>query len=149
MASRPSLYEHILDAAEEIVLESGAAHLTFDAIAKRVGISKGGLLYHFASKEALLKAMIRRLVNCVDEERIVHCPEFPANESQEMKAHIVSSLDMSSKFYRLFVSLLAVVAHNPKLLDSVKDEFQRLLSLYHQKDYSTSAWPSLSLLWMG
>ena len=39
---RESSKDAILDAAEAIVREQGAAHLTLDAAAERAGLSKGG-----------------------------------------------------------------------------------------------------------
>jgi AcrR family transcriptional regulator len=59
--ARPSSKEIILEAAEAIVLESGAVHMTLDAVAERSGVSKGGLMYNFPTKEALLEAMINRM----------------------------------------------------------------------------------------
>lgn len=44
----------ILRATVEFILENGFNDLTLEAVAKHAGISKGGLLYHFANKEALL-----------------------------------------------------------------------------------------------
>ena len=43
----------ILDAASKLVRERGVA-ATLDDVARRAGVSKGGLLYHFASKQDLL-----------------------------------------------------------------------------------------------
>lgn len=60
--------ERLLDAAERVVVESGATHLTLDAVAKSAGVSKGGLLYHFPSKEALLEGMLARHFQQVDAE---------------------------------------------------------------------------------
>ena len=37
----------------------GVAKLTLEAVAKE-GVSKGGLLYHFSNKEALIEGMIVR-----------------------------------------------------------------------------------------
>lgn len=55
----PSLTrEHILQTAGRLVSTEGVTALTLDAVAKAAGISKGGLLYHFPSKEALMLAMI-------------------------------------------------------------------------------------------
>ncbi len=55
----PSLTrDHILQAASELVMSEGGSALTLDAVAKSAGISKGGLLYHFPSKEALILGMI-------------------------------------------------------------------------------------------
>ena len=48
----------LLDVAGELVAESGVMALTLDAVAKRAGVSKGGLLHHFPSKHALLMAMV-------------------------------------------------------------------------------------------
>jgi len=50
--------ESILDAAAKLVHEQGASALTLDATCARAGISKGGLLYHFRSKEDLLLALM-------------------------------------------------------------------------------------------
>ena len=53
--------KRLLDAAERIVLREGALHLTLDAVAAESGLSKGGLLYHFRSKDDLVRGMIQRL----------------------------------------------------------------------------------------
>ncbi|MEN9308893.1 MAG: hypothetical protein RL173_2825, partial [Fibrobacterota bacterium] len=51
----PSLTrDHILQATATLVLAEGPSALTLEAAAKASGISKGGLLYHFPSKEALI-----------------------------------------------------------------------------------------------
>src|SRR5690242_2095382 len=42
--------DRILEAAERVVAEIGAARLTLDVVAQAAGVSKGGLLYHFPSK---------------------------------------------------------------------------------------------------
>ena len=42
----------ILDAAEAVVMRDGVRNLTLDAVAQQSSISKGGLLYHFPTKEA-------------------------------------------------------------------------------------------------
>ncbi len=60
--------DRLLDAAERVVVESGATHLTLDAVAKSAGVSKGGLLYHFPTKEALLEGMLARHFQDVDAE---------------------------------------------------------------------------------
>lgn len=52
--------DKVLDTAEEIVATQGAAGLTIDAVAKAMGISKGGVQYCFGSKDALIDAMFDR-----------------------------------------------------------------------------------------
>ncbi|MBX3539786.1 MAG: TetR/AcrR family transcriptional regulator [Chelatococcus sp.] len=60
--SRPRVInqESILDAAEAVVVRDGAARLTLDAVAHEAGISKTSVLYDFKSKQALIKAVIKR-----------------------------------------------------------------------------------------
>lgn len=53
--------QKLLDAATDIIMEHGVHYLTLDEVAKTAGVSKGGLLYHYPSKEALLTAIVERL----------------------------------------------------------------------------------------
>lgn len=50
-----------MDAARRILVEQGAGHFTLDAVAELAGVSKGGLLYHFPSKAALVEGLAERL----------------------------------------------------------------------------------------
>ncbi|MEU0518392.1 TetR/AcrR family transcriptional regulator [Streptosporangium sp. NPDC006007] len=59
--------EGLLDAAEDLLCDQGSQALTLSAVAERAGCSKGGLLYHFGTKEALIKGMVERLIADFDE----------------------------------------------------------------------------------
>ncbi|SEF79344.1 DNA-binding transcriptional regulator, AcrR family [Thermomonospora echinospora] len=59
--------EALLDAAECVLFEHGTQALTLAAVAERAGVSKGGLLYHFPTKEALIKAMVTRVIEEFDD----------------------------------------------------------------------------------
>ncbi|MET0295780.1 MAG: TetR/AcrR family transcriptional regulator [Microbacterium sp.] len=67
--SRPPLArEKVLDAFEAILVDEGERAATMDATARAAGVSKGGLLYHFGSKEALEAGVIERLRALVDAD---------------------------------------------------------------------------------
>lgn len=53
--------DRILDALERTLLDVGLTQVTLESVAAAAGVSKGGLLYHFPTKEAMLAAMVRRL----------------------------------------------------------------------------------------
>ncbi len=55
--------EEILDAAQRIVVRDGAARLTLDAVAREIGMTKGGVLYNFPTKADLLQGMLERMVD--------------------------------------------------------------------------------------
>ena len=58
----------IVDAAEEVVLRDGVSRLTLGAAALEAGLSKGGVLYHFASRDALVAAMVDRIIEEFDRD---------------------------------------------------------------------------------
>jgi AcrR family transcriptional regulator len=58
--ARPSRRPQLLDAAVAVIRRDGAAALTLDAVAAEAGVSKGGVLYHFASKRALIDGLLER-----------------------------------------------------------------------------------------
>jgi AcrR family transcriptional regulator len=62
--------EEILDAARRVLLRSGVAATTLDAVAKEVGVSKPTLYYYFASKNALLFEIIFRALTA--EAQAIH-----------------------------------------------------------------------------
>jgi AcrR family transcriptional regulator len=48
----------LLEAASTLIATQGVDALTLDAVAQAANVSKGGLLHHFASKEALITRLI-------------------------------------------------------------------------------------------
>jgi AcrR family transcriptional regulator len=78
--SRPPLArEKVLDAFAAILIDEGERAATMDATARAAGVSKGGLLYHFGTKEALEAALIERLETLAQEdvEQIKSAPDGP------------------------------------------------------------------------
>ncbi len=52
--------EKIIAAAKTLIAREGINALTMEAVAEAAGISKGGVLHHFRSKEALLAELVSR-----------------------------------------------------------------------------------------
>lgn len=48
--------------------EEGSLALSLDSAARAAGVSKPGLMYHFASKEALVAALVDHLVDAYEEK---------------------------------------------------------------------------------
>jgi len=68
MSRPPRARETVLDAFEALLIAEGERAATMDAIARAAGVSKGGLLYHYASKEALEAALLERMETLVRED---------------------------------------------------------------------------------
>ncbi|MBF4633405.1 TetR/AcrR family transcriptional regulator [Agreia pratensis] len=58
----------MIDAFAELLGENGERAATLDAVAAAAGVSKGGLLYHFGSKEALIEGVLERLATLVERD---------------------------------------------------------------------------------
>lgn len=64
---RKSNRTQILDAAFRVVQRDGVRALTYESVAAETGLTKGGLLYHFPSREALLQALHEHLAQGWDD----------------------------------------------------------------------------------
>lgn len=87
--------EHILDAYESLLRTSGERSATMDAVARLADVSKGGLIYHFPSKEAMEKALCERLLALVaaDAERMRTSPQGAVNYYISSSYYSDSALD--------------------------------------------------------
>jgi AcrR family transcriptional regulator len=114
--------ERILEAAERVVTEVGAARLTLDAVAQSAGVSKGGLLYHFPSKESLLGALAQRYVDSMQ-----HCIESAKSSlrdgesGRDLKACILGVLGDDPRSKAMGAALLATAATDLTLLDVIRE----------------------------
>lgn len=126
-ARRSTTKQKILEAAAEISRESGPGNLSLEAVAAKAGVSKGGLLYHYPSKTALLKAVVEGFVASFDEELA---------RRKEMKAG--SNDALLDAYLDLFVEdhdcrrpppsgLLAALSQDPEFLDPVRRHNRALL----------------------
>ena len=130
MSPRKSNKEEILDAAEKLVAEVGAVHMTLDAVSARAGVSKGGLLYHFPSKDDLIRGMIQRHSEIFEAARLHELESLPDGPARELKAHVLSWLRQDEETKRISAALLAAAANNPALLHPVRKTIQELSNTF-------------------
>lgn len=121
----------ILDAAEALVRARGVAGLTLDAAAREAGISKGGLLYHFASKEALLAGLLNRLAEFVAADfgaGVAAQPEGPGRIARAMLAWGLGGTEEAAneRSDRAAAVFLAAFHHDPALLGPMREVIGRM-----------------------
>jgi len=100
MSRPPRARESVLDAFESLLLTEGERAATIEAIARDAGVSKGGLLYHYASKEALEAALLERMERLVDED----VEEMRADPSGPVAAFVRSSVMTDSPIDRALIA---------------------------------------------
>jgi len=124
-----SARERIIDAAEHVVIEAGARHLTLEAVASKAGVSRGGLLYHFPDKEALLRGMMDRLKRRLAENRIKRRAGIPACPEREAVVYVLSMLDEDVGISRnVSAALIASGAHDPELLAPAREDYYQAIA---------------------
>lgn len=70
--------ERILAAASKILADGGyMTRFSLSAVAAEAGVSKGGLLHHFPSKEALLRGLSENLIDYFEERLLVEMQNEP------------------------------------------------------------------------
>lgn len=119
----------ILDAAEAVVMRDGVRNLTLDAVAAHAGISKGGLLYHFRSKEDLAAAMIERSIAWFDDALVDAEKGDDVAEGRFTRAYLKASLGMTpltgEGFDSLCSSITTALLSFPERLAPVQQQGAR------------------------
>lgn len=111
--------DKVLDAAEDIVIKQGAAALTIDAVAKSMGISKGGVQYCFGNKEALIDAMFDRWSYSYDQ---IFNRELAKDDSPEnrINAHRLATYEHDQTAIAKGAALMASLLQTPEYLESTR-----------------------------
>ena len=93
----------ILQAAEEVLMEKGYHETSIDEIASRVGIAKGTVYLHFASKEDLVFALfeqdLEKFQQLVDSTVV---SELTARAKMEAILHVLYGSFFSKRFQLLY-----------------------------------------------
>ena len=95
---RDSARETILTAFQELLIGTSGSGVSLDAVAREAGVTKGGLLYHFGSRDGLETALIDRIdALAIDEyERMRTAPGGAAAYYVTLAEYINSPLDRAT-----------------------------------------------------
>ena len=121
MANSKETKKKIIEAAALVVKEKGAAYLTLDAVAKQAGVSKGGLLYHYPNKSALLAAMVDHL-NDSFEQAIAE--KMAEARTSWLEAYVAMSFDPQHSQVAESAGMLAAVANDLSLLEPLSERYK-------------------------
>lgn len=136
--------ELILDAAQKVAVEKGAGKVSLDSVAKEAGLTKGGVLYNFPSKEALVSGMLERLMTTYtprvaeQEAKLLDQP----NPTLQSVFHVIRELEEVD--HNIPMAILAAAAHNLDLLKPLREEtnhrLQKIRNQATAPDEATLLW---------
>lgn len=112
--------ESVLDCAERVVAELGAAGLTIDAVAKAAGITKGGVQSCFGSKEAMIAAMLSRWSEDY-ARRAARLAEGDSTPAARVRSHIDITAEDEANTNSRSATLLSALLQSPEYLTEVRE----------------------------
>lgn len=120
-AEAVSVRDRLLNAAEQVVSHDGVSNLTLEAVANQAGVSKGGLLYHFPTKSALIVAIVERLATrCESDQKnaLAGDQQTPGAFTRAYLATRARPLDPEEE--PIHTALLAAAGTDPHYLDPIR-----------------------------
>lgn len=135
--------DRLLDAFEALLIEGGERSATLDAVAAAAAVSKGGLLYHFASKAALVDGVLARLEVLAheDAENIRTAPDGPVDYLIRTSVHTGSPMD------RAYIAGVRLAqGRDPRAMQVLSDIRSRWLAVIEDAVHDANAAEAIMLI---
>lgn len=116
--------DEVLDAALDLFIEKGFAATRVEDIAKRAGISKGGVYLYFPSKEQILEGIVRRAIVPIADHALGFIKDY------EGDPRLVITMIMKLVATRLSEPKMIAV---PKLIMHEVTGFPELAEMYRRE----------------
>lgn len=114
----------ILEAAARVATEKGIQALKLETVAIEAGISKGGLFYHYKTKEELLSAMVQAFVE-VTEKRVASVTAQDSDPGAWVRGFLDACLTREDaavgSYSRLSVAIMAAAGSDKALLKPLNE----------------------------
>lgn len=127
-STRHSAKQRLIDVAAEIVSTQGVQALTLEGVAAAAGVTKSGLIYHFKTKDDLLEAVVKAMLEEWGQRNRAKATLAGNSSGDLLRAMIDDTLDMHPGEKQLMSNLLAAASSYPHLLGPVRDLYDHLYS---------------------
>lgn len=118
----------VLQAALAIIARDGPGRLTLDAIARESGVSKGGLMHQFRTKEAVLKALLEHQTAYFEDFSRAYLAEHGATQREpHLSAQIATLRETLAEPHSVAFALFGAVAEEPGLLSIPRESDAKTL----------------------
>lgn len=116
----------ILRAAEELLLEKGYHDTSMEEIAARVGISKGTVYLHFAGKEEMVFALLRRMTERYQQamDEIFASPWTPAGKLRAVLEYVYSGGAVGGGGLQRYLQLIGTIFRDPELRNKLLENHE-------------------------
>lgn len=124
MSAQPSTRDRILAAARQIVEREGAGALTYEGLVQESGITRGGITYHFPTKEALLRGLLDDDFRQWDDAEAAHTPTDCDPDTAKLLGFIRTLTAQDESHRRFLCGMLSAATLDPSLMDPCRQELR-------------------------
>jgi AcrR family transcriptional regulator len=111
-----------IQAAMTVIARDGPGQLTFDAIARESGISKGGLMHQFRTKGDVLKALLEHEIEYFEHFARDYLAAKGATTSEaNLVAEIATMREATDNPHAAGFAILAALVEDPALLSATRE----------------------------
>ena len=123
--------KHILEAAEQLLIDNGYFNFSMRKVATKAGISLGNVQYYFPSKDVLLESLLDKVMQVyLDAFEKIRCQYEP--EEQFTKIIKTVMKDLTTKHTTMFFPELWSMANHEKnitkIMDSMYGKYRSMLA---------------------
>lgn len=111
---RVSNRSKILDAAIRVVDRDGITAVTFDSVAAEAEVTRGGMIYHFPSREALIEAINKQLADQWEASLVMHAGK-PSEQTTALERQVAYQRASAHGATRAVLLFLLEFSNNPEL----------------------------------
>ena len=111
----------ILEAAERVIVRAGVEKATIDEVAREAGVSKGGVLHHFPSKEAIVIGLVGMLISKFEADVSARQALDPEPKGSFTRAFLQTATETDGHCIEVFFALQAAYRDCPSLLKLKRD----------------------------
>lgn len=128
MSGRPRSIdrEKLLDAAEAIVAAEGAAGLSFGALAKAAGVTRGGVQYAFGTKENLIRAMVDRWSDSFETDVLGGLGPNPTPQAV-IQSHVRANVAAADADFARSAMMMTAIFQSPDQVAETRAWYDRRL----------------------
>jgi AcrR family transcriptional regulator len=112
----------LIEAALKILRTDGMTGLTLDAVAQAAGISKGGLLHHFHTKNQLIEAILRHLFAQFAAQVAQRAEQAADGPGRWLRAYVQATFAADAAPVELTAILLSALTDETLLLRLAQEE---------------------------
>lgn len=114
----------VLKAAAQVITQLGISAFTIEAVAQEAGLTKGGVMHHFRSKEELINGLIDQVIESFNTRLEEELQAEPADQpGRWLRAYIRTIFSVQDEEKSLLPALAAAVANDHHTLDRIRRNY--------------------------